>query len=189
MLQSLQGNNPVYPEPGSSVEYSGRGLVVFSQSGTVTFTVQVPRDYRYDIILRHQVNKWFSLCVRFKVSAHCCLPPQQSSADEDLVSVFIESQSPVEFDLHCSPINTTTSSFYVLQPSSSESGYLIVDTGLCMVAGVAYSVHVEYTTFSPQGWMLDSVRLFLNVYVYICIVEYLTNLNHYGILLKVHLQS
>lgn len=92
------------------------------------------------------------------MSAHCCLPPQQSFADEDGVSVLIESQSPVQVDLHCSPINDTTSSFYVLQLSSSDPGYLTVDTSLCMVAGVAYSVHVEYTTFSPQGWMLDSVR-------------------------------
>ena len=46
----------MYPEPGSDLEYSGRGLVVFHVSGTATFSVQVPRDYRYEIILRLQVD-------------------------------------------------------------------------------------------------------------------------------------
>ena len=45
----------MYPGPDSSVEYSGRGLVIFPSSATVTFSVQVSRDYAYEIILRLQV--------------------------------------------------------------------------------------------------------------------------------------
>ena len=46
----------MYPDPGSDVRYSGRGLIVFPASGMATFTVQIPRDYRYEIILRLQVG-------------------------------------------------------------------------------------------------------------------------------------
>lgn len=45
----------MYPEPDSGTDYSGQGLVMFPPSGTVTFYVEVPRDYQYELILRIQV--------------------------------------------------------------------------------------------------------------------------------------
>ena len=43
------------PEPGRGTDYSGGGLVMFPTSGTATFSVEVPRDYPYELILRIQV--------------------------------------------------------------------------------------------------------------------------------------
>lgn len=60
----------MYPESGSAMEYSGRGLIVFPASGTAIFNVQVPRDHRYEIILRLQVQCMYNNMYVMFIHAH-----------------------------------------------------------------------------------------------------------------------
>lgn len=173
----------MYPEPDSGTDYSGRGLVMFPPSGSATFYVEVPRDYQYELILRIQVYNILALVRKMILSAVIInLPPLgqfndahitfsmyifplQPPAIIDGVNVFIESQSPVGQGLDCSPIaSDITSSFLVPFPSSSAD-YIVIDT-VCMVAGVVYSVQVQYLNVESSQWMLDSVRATLTQHMY-----------------------
>ena len=190
----------MYPGPESATEYSGQGLVVFPASGTATFSVEVPHDYRYEIILRIQVYyrtgslwlkaSYFFLCsidefhcplctiyntlfydtlVILKlvivhliyihvgcyfITVYCTLQP--SSAVEG-VHIFIESQSPVQRDLHCVSVTSAITSTFSLPFSLTPTDHLVADS-LCMMAGVTYTVRVEHLNVFDSPWMLDSVR-------------------------------
>lgn len=56
ILLPSQGVTLVFPAPDSSLEFTGRGLVSFPPLGDAIFTVQVPRDSSYEVILRLQVH-------------------------------------------------------------------------------------------------------------------------------------
>ena len=69
----------------------------------------------------------------------------------------IESQSPVERDLNCSPVPNTTTSSFLLPFLLTPADHVVIDT-VCLQAGVVYSVRIEHLDVQRSDWMLDSVR-------------------------------
>lgn len=52
----LQNVEVVLPLPGETVPFTGQGFISLSLLQSATFTVEVPQDYRYELIIRYQVS-------------------------------------------------------------------------------------------------------------------------------------